>query len=160
MEKEVLQMRKICWGVILVIIGLWIWFSHMGVSFLSFGRDWPIILIIWGIWVIIKAIRKASCKQRIKVTINDTSETEEPKQGKKTIKIHVYEKSSGKTKVNIKIPAGLVKFGVNFIPADAKINISEEKIDMKKIIDSIENNVYGKILEIDDGADVVEIFIE
>jgi hypothetical protein len=153
-------MRRIWWGIILVIIGLWIWFSHMGIPFLSFGRDWPIILIIWGIWIIIKTIRKTVGSQRIKGTINNESETKESKDGGKNVKIHVYEKSSGKTKVNIKIPAGLVKFGVNFIPADAKINISEEKIDVEKIISAIENNVYGKILKIDNGSDIVEIFIE
>jgi hypothetical protein len=160
LEKEVLQMRRIRWGIVLVIIGLWIWFSHMGIPFLSFGRDWPIILIIWGIWVIIKTIRKSVGSQRIKVTINETSEVEESKDGGKSVKIHVTEKGSGKTKTNIRIPAGLVKFGVNFIPSDAKINISEEKIDIEKIIDAIENNKIGKILEIDNGTDIVEISIE
>ena len=155
-----LQMRRIWWGIVLVIIGLWIWFSHMGISFLSFGRDWPIILIIWGIWIITKAIRKTVGGHRIKITINNESETKELKDGRKTLKIHVSEKGSGKTKTNISIPAGLVKFGANFIPADAKINISEEKIDMEKIIDAIENNKIGKILEIDNGTDIVEISIE
>jgi hypothetical protein len=153
-------MRRIWWGIILVVIGLWIWFSQMGIPFLSFGRDWPIILIIWGIWVIVKTIRRTSCRQRIKVTINETSEAEESTDRRKTVKIHVYEKNSGKTKTNIRIPAGLVKFGANFIPADAKIYISEEKIDMEKIINAIENNKIGKILEIDNGTDIVEIIIE
>ena len=153
-------MRRIWWGIVLVIIGLWIWFSHMEIPFLSFGRDWPVILIIWGIWIIVKTIRKTISRQRIKVTINNESETKESKDGRKSVKIHIYEKSSGKTKVNIRIPAGLVKFGTNFIPADAKINISEEKIDMEKIIDAIENNKTGKILEIDNGTDIVEIIIE
>jgi hypothetical protein len=153
-------MRKIWWGVVLIIIGLWIWFSHMGIPFLSFGRDWPIILIIWGFWILVKTIRKTVGSQRIKVTINETSEAEESKESRKTVKIHVYEKGSGKTKTNIRIPVGLVKFGANFIPSDAKINISEEKIDMEKIIDAIENNKTGKILEIDNGTDIVEISIE
>lgn len=153
-------MRRICWGIILVIIGLWIWFSHMGIPFLSFSRDWPIILIVWGIWRIIKVFRKSGSGQRIKVMINETQDTDESKKSRKTVKIRVSEKGSGKIKTNIRIPAGLVKFGVNFIPSDAKINISEEKIDIEKIIDAIENNQIGKILEIDNGTDIVEISIE
>ena len=110
--------------------------------------------------MIIGAIRKAVKRQRIKITINDEAETKKSKDGSKIIKIHVSEKSSGKTKTNIKIPAKLVKFGVNFIPADAKINISEEKIDIEKIIDAIEKNQIGKIIEIDNGTDIIEISIE
>lgn len=153
-------MRRLWWGIILIIIGLWIWFSYLGIPFLSFGRDWPLIIIVWGIWKIVKAIRRATCCRKVKVNMTSESKMTDTEKGGKTLKIHVWDKSSGKTKVNIKIPVGLVKFGSNFIPADAKIKISEEKIDMEKILDAIENNVTGKILEIDNGDDKVEVFIE
>ena len=50
------MIRKIIWGVILLLFGLWIWLANLGVikhSF-SFNRDWPIIIIIIGIMTLVE----------------------------------------------------------------------------------------------------------
>jgi hypothetical protein len=42
--------------VILIFVGLFIWFGNLG--FLNLGRDWPLILIIVGILGIISTIKR------------------------------------------------------------------------------------------------------
>ncbi len=39
-------------GLFLIIVGVWIYLSHLGI--LNFSRDWPIILIIFGLYLILK----------------------------------------------------------------------------------------------------------
>ncbi len=39
-------------GLFLIIVGAWIYLSHLGI--LNFSRDWPIILIIFGLYLILK----------------------------------------------------------------------------------------------------------
>jgi hypothetical protein len=60
------MVRKIIWGLIIIVIGLWIWFANLGIikHGISFGRDWPIIIIIIGIMTLIEGIawRKRCCK--------------------------------------------------------------------------------------------------
>lgn len=43
---------KIFISLILIVIGLWIWLSNMGI--LNFSRDWPFILILVGIYLLFK----------------------------------------------------------------------------------------------------------
>ncbi|MEO0092042.1 MAG: hypothetical protein ABIK61_04985 [candidate division WOR-3 bacterium] len=49
-------MKRILFPLIVLIIGLWIWLSNIGL--LAFHRDWPLLVIIFGIWLLTKAIRK------------------------------------------------------------------------------------------------------
>ena len=147
-------MRRLWWGIVFIIIGLWIWLSYLGV--LSFGRDWPIIIILYGIWVLIKGIRKAPFR-KVKIIINDESKTTEGIG--KYLRIYVTDKNTGELKANIKIPVGIVKFSKDFIPADAKIKINAEHIDIQKIIEAIDNKQIGLIFSVEEDDKKVEFHI-
>ncbi len=80
----------------------------------------------------------------------------------KFFKIRVYEGNLEKPKVNIAIPMGLVKLAWKFLPADAKLALNEQQIDLNDILAAIDDQTQGKILEVDDAEDKqrVEIVIE
>jgi hypothetical protein len=42
--------------IILIFVGLFIWFGNLG--FLNLSRDWPLILVVLGILGIISALRR------------------------------------------------------------------------------------------------------
>jgi hypothetical protein len=147
-------MRRLWWGIVLIIIGLWIWLSYLG--YLQFSRDWPLIIILWGIYKVIAGIRKTN-RKRIRIITTEKSETNE--EGK-FVKIRVTDKATGKTKVNIKLPIGIVKLGTDFIPTDVKATIGEEKINTSQILDAIEKGQIGKILEHESEVNKVEVYIE
>jgi hypothetical protein len=50
--------RMIWWGVTLVIVGLWIWLSALGVPYLEFGRNWPLLIVALGIYIIAHRVRR------------------------------------------------------------------------------------------------------
>ena len=62
---------------------------------------------------------------------------------------------TGKQKVNINIPLGVVEFGLRFIPPTAKVNA-------QTIRDAITSGTRGRIVDVMDNekGDHVEIFIE
>jgi len=148
-------MRRFFWAIVIIIIGFWIWLSHLG--YLQFSRDWPLIIILWGIWVLVKAIRKAHCG-RVKIVVG--SEYKSTEGEGKFLKIHVTDKNTGKVKVNIRFPIGIVKLGTDFIPADARVKINEENIDINKIIEAIDKKMIGKIIEVEKDDRKVEVYIE
>jgi uncharacterized sodium:solute symporter family permease YidK len=49
-------MHTIITGIVIILIGVWIWLSHLGYASFNFARDWPIILIIIGLYVIANGI--------------------------------------------------------------------------------------------------------
>ncbi len=51
-------MRGIISGIVILLIGVWIWLSHFGISFISFRRDWPVLIILLGVWIILKSKRR------------------------------------------------------------------------------------------------------
>ncbi len=57
------------WGIVLVILGAWIWLSNMG--YLSFKRDWPFILIIIGAYYFIDGLKvKGKSKTNVKKVLD------------------------------------------------------------------------------------------
>jgi ABC-type amino acid transport system permease subunit len=50
--------RTIWWGLTLVVIGLWIWLSSLGVRYIDFSRNWPLLIVAFGIYVIVHRIRR------------------------------------------------------------------------------------------------------
>ncbi len=78
------------------------------------------------------------------------------------LKVRVFPKGSDKPKVNVTLPIGLVKWGMNFIPAEAKAKIEEQEIDMKMIMDALEKGITGKIVDVDEDehGNHVEIWLE
>ena len=78
----------------------------------------------------------------------------------KWFRVRVTDLKSGKRKVNVNIPLGLVdvglKMGAKFAPAGL------EGLDMQQIITAIKAGGEGKIVDVEDedGGEHVEVFIE
>ncbi|MHB0858961.1 MAG: SHOCT-like domain-containing protein [Anaerolineae bacterium] len=74
-------------------------------------------------------------------------------------RVRVTDLRSGKNKVNINIPLGLVKVGMNmgakFAPDMAGIHIEE-------VMQAVKSGVHGKIIDVEDaeGGERVEIYAE
>ncbi len=74
-------------------------------------------------------------------------------------RVRVTDAATGKSKVNVNIPMGLVnvgmRMGARFIPEDADI-------DLEEIFEQIRSGAQGKIVEVidDESGEYVEIFIE
>ncbi len=70
-------------------------------------------------------------------------------------------KKEGKETVNIKIPISLVnvglKIGKKFSP---ELQESMGNVDMDEIIKMIQEGAEGRLVEVDDGDEHVEIFVE
>jgi len=78
------------------------------------------------------------------------------------LKVRVYDRGSDRAKVNVTLPIGLVKWGMNFIPDEAKAKIEEQEIDMKLISEALEKGITGKIVDVDDDdkGHHVEVWLE
>ncbi len=44
--------RTLWWGLTLVVIGLWIWLSALGVPYISFATNWPLLIVALGIYIV------------------------------------------------------------------------------------------------------------
>ena len=71
------------------------------------------------------------------------------------LRVLVSNGMTGKQKVNINIPLGVVEFGLRFIPPGAKVNA-------QAIRDAITSGTRGRIVDVMDNekGDHVEVFIE
>ena len=78
------------------------------------------------------------------------------------LKVRVYDRDSDRSKVNVTLPIGLVKWGMNFIPNEAKAKIEEHEIDMKLITEALEKGITGKIVDVeeDEKGQRVEVWLE
>lgn len=89
-----------------------------------------------------------------------TSPHPSPSTSGKWFRVRVTDLRSGKRKVNVNIPLGLVdvgmKMGAKFAPAGL------EGLDMQQIIAAIKSGGEGKIVDVEDEEDGehVEVFIE
>jgi len=77
----------------------------------------------------------------------------------KWFRVRVTDKLTGKTKVNVNIPIGLVKVGMNM---GARFAPEMEDVDMDEIMAAIKGGAQGKLIEVDDPEDNerVEIYVE
>ncbi|GAB4534918.1 MAG: hypothetical protein Kow0063_18520 [Anaerolineae bacterium] len=75
------------------------------------------------------------------------------------MRIRVTDLNTGRTKVNVNLPMGLVNFGIKM---GARFAPEMEDIDMDEIIQAIKEGAQGKIVEVEDEEDNerVQIFIE
>jgi hypothetical protein len=78
------------------------------------------------------------------------------------LRIRVYEGGSSEPKVNINVPLGWAKFMAPFIEGKIKAKLADKGYDMDlgKLQEAIENQEPMKIVDVQDGGDKVEIFIE
>ena len=80
----------------------------------------------------------------------------------RTLRIRVYESGSPDPKVNVNVPLGWAKFMAPFIEGKIKSKLADKgyDIDLGKIQEAIDNQEPMKIIDVQDGGDKVEIFIE
>jgi hypothetical protein len=78
------------------------------------------------------------------------------------LKVRVFDKNSQQAKVNVTLPIGLVRLGMNFMPESAKAKIEEQEIDMKLITEALEKGITGKIVDVDneEKGQHVEVWLE
>jgi len=78
------------------------------------------------------------------------------------LKVKVWDMNQEKLKVNVKVPLGLVKWGMRFVPESAQAKIREKNIDLTAVTEAIEKDLVGKIVEVDDDekGEHVEVYIE
>ena len=94
--------------------------------------------------------------------IEKTEDSGENAKVGKTLKIRVYENGSPRPKVNLNIPIGWSKFLMPFVEnkIQTKLKAKGVDIDMNKIKEEMEHAHVGKIIDVEDGGDKVEIYIE
>ena len=85
-----------------------------------------------------------------------------PKSGGKFLRIRVYEGGTQEAKVNVNIPIAWSKLVAPFIEQKISEKLREKgcPIDMEKIREALEVGELGKIVDINDHKDRVEISIE
>ncbi|MDI9549403.1 MAG: hypothetical protein QM346_17565 [Chloroflexota bacterium] len=71
------------------------------------------------------------------------------------LRIRVSDAVTGKSKVNVNIPVGLVRLGLRFIPQSANI-------DAEKIMHALDTGLKGRIVDVvaEDEGTHVEIYVE
>ncbi|MEO0092660.1 MAG: DUF5668 domain-containing protein [candidate division WOR-3 bacterium] len=63
--------RRYTMGIILIILGLWIWLSYLGVPYISFHKNWPLLLVGLGIYIIIRRLIRRSLRVNRQQVLND-----------------------------------------------------------------------------------------
>ena len=80
---------------------------------------------------------------------------------KKWLRIQVYDKVRGKSKVNIRVPWGLFRMVSHLIPESAKLQLNEKNIDLNQLLQQVETVEGGKLIEVDEeDGERVEISLE
>ncbi|MGC9360515.1 MAG: SHOCT-like domain-containing protein [Anaerolineae bacterium] len=77
----------------------------------------------------------------------------------KWFRVHVTDLTTGKRKVNVNIPIGLVNVGMRL---GARFAPQMDDMDLSEIMKSINEGTMGKIIDVEDAEDGerVEIFVE
>jgi hypothetical protein len=80
----------------------------------------------------------------------------------KFLKVKVFDRSSGEPKVNVTLPVSIVRWGMQFVPDEAREKMSERNIDFDRIADALEHDFIGKVIEVEGEKDHerVEIYLE
>ncbi|MBN1401517.1 MAG: hypothetical protein JXA74_11810 [Anaerolineae bacterium] len=89
-----------------------------------------------------------------------TKEEGEERGGRaKWFRVRVTDKKTGRNKVNVNIPMGLVNVGMRI---GAKFAPEMEDLDFSEVMDAIKTGTRGKIIEVEDDEDGerVEIYVE
>jgi len=99
---------------------------------------------------------------RLLVALEETRSGEQPEQhGRRAqwFRVRVTDLKSGKNKVNVNIPMGLVNVGMRM---GAKFAPDMEGIDLDEIMATIKSGALGKIIDVEDNEDGerVEIYVE
>lgn len=82
------------------------------------------------------------------------------KNSRRFLRIKVEE--AGSTRVNVNIPLDLAKLALQFLPKDARRRLEGqlEGVDLDEILDAARMGAEGKLVEVQDEDDRVEIWID
>ena len=71
------------------------------------------------------------------------------------VRVRVTDLETGKNKVNVNLPLGLVEVGARFVP-------EMQDLDFRSIIELVKSGTQGKIIEVEDVEDGerVEVYVE
>jgi len=85
-----------------------------------------------------------------------------PGSGGRTLRIRIYENGSASPMVNVSLPLAWAKFMAPFIESKIKTKLADKgyDLDLGKMQEAIEAQKPMKIVDVQDGGDKVEIFIE
>lgn len=50
--------RLLGWGAFMIVVGLWIWLSALGVPYMEFRRDWPLLVVVAGFVLVWRRMRR------------------------------------------------------------------------------------------------------
>jgi hypothetical protein len=80
----------------------------------------------------------------------------------KSLRVRVYDRATGKSKVNVTVPISLVRWGLQFVPESAQMKLNEHHVDFDQIAQALENDFQGKLVDVDneDESEKVEVFLE
>ena len=56
--------RMLWWGVVLVLVGLWIWLSALNVPYMVFSRDWPLLVVAFGCYIVVRRVQRYARRRR------------------------------------------------------------------------------------------------
>jgi hypothetical protein len=106
----------------------------------------------------ITAEEGAKLLEALRATGSDAAQREEVTRAR-WLRVRVTDRSSGKLKVNVNIPVGLVDVGLKM---GARFAPEMNGMDLSAIQTAIKGGMQGRIIEVDDEADNerVEVFVE
>jgi hypothetical protein len=61
--------RLLGWGTALVLVGLWIWLSALGVPYMQFSRDWPLLVVAAGVGIIWRRVARRMRRRRTRAQV-------------------------------------------------------------------------------------------
>ncbi len=110
---------------------------------------------------ILKMIEEGKISAEEGAKLLQTIEEPAKKEGEKRfLRIRVYEGNSEKPKVNVNIPFGLIKLATHFVPESARAKMKEKEIDLDQIVQMIDTGAEGKLVDVEEEGERVEIFLE
>ena len=94
--------------------------------------------------------------------VTTASSSQQIKKKARMIRINVFKENS--VDVNVNVPIALAKFATRFIPDEAKIELNNQDIDLKEMLELLKQDdlAEGKLLEVDtiDDGLKVRVLIE
>jgi hypothetical protein len=80
----------------------------------------------------------------------------------KFLKVKVFEKCCDEPKVNVTLPIAVVRWGMQFVPGEARAKMNERHIDFDRITEALEHDFVGKLIEVegDEDHERVEVYLE